>query len=140
MAKPGCVYDANMVRKSIQNANEAYARGCYKKNFSLKIPGTFYGTKMGDVVNGSIKAVKQTIIALRDMEKKLHSVSLKFFVHDNSVVFDFGSASTQYEKIIAKIREFVGPEVSVNHGLLHKKSDDYCLCIEGEMIEKELHQ
>ena len=140
MAKPGCVYDANMVRKSIQNANEAYARGCSKKNFNMKVNGTFYGTKMGDVVNGSIKVIKQTIIALRDVEKKLHAVNLKFFIHDQSVVFNFGAASSQYEKIIKAIREFVGDEVSVNHGLIHKQSQDMCLCIEGEIVEKGLHE
>ena len=140
MAKPGCVFDAEMLRKSDQNAREALGRGCKKKSFSLKINGTFYGTKMGDVVNGSIKAVKKTILALRDTDKKLHSVTLKFYVHDTSVVFNFGAASTQYEKIITAIREYVGKDVSVNHGLVHKQSTDMCLCIEGEMIEKELHE
>lgn len=136
--KVGSVFDANMVRKSIENTNQAYARGCKKKNFSLSVPGTFYGTKFGDLVKGSIKAIKQTIIAIRDTGKRLHCVDLKFFIHDSSTVFNFGEASGQYETIIAAIREFVGPEVSVNHSLIHKKSDEPKMCIEGTIIEKEL--
>lgn len=140
MAKPGCVYDAEMVRKSLQNTKDAYARGQQRKAFSFSVNGTFYGTKLGDVVNGSIKGIKKTILALRDTDKKLHAVNLKFFVHDSSVVFNFGTASEQYEKIISAVREFVGKDVSVNHGLIHKQSYDMKLCVEGELVEKGIHE
>ena len=138
MAKPGYVVDTNFVRKAIQNANEAGARGCKKKTFNFSVKGTFSGNKHGNLVNDSIKVIKRTILAIRDPELKLHSVTLRCFVHDPSTVFNFSANSAQYEQIIKGVREFVGNETSVNHGLIHKKSDELKLCIEGEMIEKEL--
>ena len=138
MAKPGYVVDTNFVRKAIQNANEAVARGCKKKTFNFSVKGTFSGNKHGNLVNDSIKVIKRTILAIRDPELKLHSVTLRCFVHDPSTVFNFSANSAQYEQIIKGVREFVGNETSVNHGLIHKKSDELKLCIEGEMIEKKI--
>ena len=138
MAKPGYVVDTSFIRKAIENTNEAYARGCKKKAFNFTVNGTFSGNKHGNLVDGTIKVIKQTILAIRDPELKLHSVTLRCFIHDPSTVFNFSDNSAHYEKIIKGVRDFVGSEVSVNHGLIHKKSNDLKLCVEGEMIEKEI--